>query len=205
MASFRSPETIKKEHDLQVEYTAYINQRLDGTEHPAYRESLKDAETFANVLRKQVPDPTLVILHDRPDIVLIAETEQYKVSIFINGRCWRFKVNGSVHYTLEHTQKLGPSRMLKKIWDVVIENLPENFIVKGVVDSDGSDEEREARTVVLEGLGFGPPQDLNHVYGITRDKKLCPLTLEEFNSLTQIPTEELNQKFNLRQITWPGA
>jgi hypothetical protein len=205
MASFRSAETIQKERELQAEHTVQINGRLQEVEDPVYRETLEDLEVFANVLRKYVPDSTLVLLHERPEIVLIAETEKYKVSLFVNGRCWRFKVNDSVRYSSEDVDKFGPSRMLKKIWDVVLDNLPENFVIKGIMDTKGPEEEIEARTRVLTGLGFGPPQEKNHLYGIVKNKILHPLTLEEFSELTQISTEQLSQKFNVRSITWPGA
>lgn len=205
MASLRSQETIQKEHDLQADYTVRINLALQEAAGSEYQVALEDAAVFANVLRKHVPEPTLVILHERPEIVLSAEGEGYKVSLFINGKCWRFKVNDSVHYTLDQEHKIGPSRMLKKIWDVVIENLPENFIVKGVVDPRDPKEEFESRTSIQQGLGFGPPQSTNEVYGIVKDKKLCPLTLEEFTALTGIVPEELDQKFNVRKIDWPGA
>lgn len=205
MASFRSTETLQKERELQAEHTVRINERLQEAEDPVYRETLEDLEVFVSVLRKYVPDTTLALLHERPEIVLIAETEKYKVSLFVNGRCWRFKVNDSVRYSPEDVDKFGPSRMLKKIWDVVLDNLPENFIIKGIMDTKGPDEEIETRTRMLMGLGFGPPQEKSHLYGIIKNKTLHPLTLEEFSELTQIPTEQLNQKFNVRSITWPGA
>jgi len=205
MAYSRSAETIQRERELQAEYTIRIKQSLQEAEHPEYRECLEDMEVFANVLRKHVPDQTLVILHERPEIIVITETEKYKVSLFISGRCWRFKVNDSVRYTSEDVDKFGPSRMLKVIWDITLGNLPENFIIKGIMDTKGPEEEIKTRTRMLMGLGFGAPQDGNHLYGIVKNKTLCPLTLEEFSTLTQIPTEELNQKFNLRRITWPGA
>lgn len=205
MASFRSAETIQKERELQAEHTVRINGRLQEAEDPTYRETLNDLEVFANVLRKYVPDTAIVLLHERPEIILIAETEKYKVSLFVNGRCWRFKVNDSVRYSPEDVDKFGPSRMLKKIWDVVLDNLPENFIIKGIMDTKGPEEEIATRTRMLMGLGFGPPQDKNHLYGIVKNKTLNPLTLEEFSELTQISTEGLSQKFNVRSITWPGA
>ena len=205
MVTTRSPETLKKEHELQADYTTRMNLRLQESEEGDYRLALEDAAMFANTLRKYVPEPTLVILHDRPEIILIGEGDGYKVSLFINGRCWRFKVNDSVHYTLDQEHKIGPSRMLKKIWDAVIEHLPENFIVKGVVDPRDPKEEFESRTAIQRGLGFGAPQSSNEVYGIVKDKKLCPLTLEEFTTLTKITPEELDQKFNVRKIDWPGV
>ena len=205
MVSLRSAETIQRERELQAEYTVRINERLQEPEYSTYREFLEDAEVFVNVLRKYVPDSTLVLLHDRPEIVLITETEKYKISLFVNGRCWRFKVNDSVRYASEDVDKFGPSRALKKIWDVVLDNLPENFIIKGIMDMKGPEEEIQTRTKMLMGLGFGPPQDTKYLYGVVKNKKLHPLTLEEFSELTQIQTEELNQKFNVRKITWPGA
>jgi hypothetical protein len=205
MVSLRSAETIQRERELQAEYTVRINERLQEPEYLTYREFLEDMGVFADVLRKYVPDSTLVLLHDRPEIILITETEKYKISLFVNGRCWRFKVNDSVRYASEDVDKFGPSRALKRIWDVVLDNLPENFIIKGIMDTKGPDEEIEARTGVLMGLGFGSPQEKNHLYGIVKNKTLHPLTLEEFSELTQTSTEELNQKFNVRKITWPGA
>lgn len=205
MVTPRSPETLKKEHELQAEYTTRMNLILQESGEGDYRLALEDAAMFANTLRKYVPEPTLVILHDRPEIILTAEGEGYKVSLFINGKCWRFKVNDSVNYTLDDGEKVGPTRMLKKIWDVVIENLPENFIVKGVVDPRDPKEEFDARTALQKGLGFGPPQPTNEVYGVVRNKKLNPLTLEEFSALTKLSPNELDQKFNVRKIDWPGV
>ena len=205
MESLRSQETLQKEYDLQADYTTRINLRLQEDDSPEYRESLEDAAVFANVLRKYVPANTLVILHPRPEIILIGEGEDYKVTLHLTPSCWRFKVNDSVHYTLDSEYKIGPSRMLKRLWDVVIGNLPENYIVRGVVDPNDPAEETEARTKVQQGLGFGLPQINNQVYGVVRDKKLCPLTLDEFKSLTGETPESLQQKFNVRTINWPGA
>lgn len=205
MESLRSQETLQKEYDLQADYTTRINLRLQGDESPEYREALEDAAVFANVLRKYAPANTLIILHERPEIILIGESEDYKVTLHLGPSCWRFKVNESVHYTLDSEYKIGPSRMLKKMWDLVISNLPENYIVRGVVDPNDPAEETEARTKVQQGLGFGLPQINNQVYGVVRGKKLHPLTLEEFQTLTGETPDFLFQKFNVRTIKWPGA
>jgi len=205
MASLRSTETLQKEHDLQADYTARINLTLQNTNRPEYREELEDVAVFANVLRKFVPDPVVVILHERPEIILIGETEDYKITLYVNGNCWGFKVNNSPHYILEDGEKLGPGRLLKKIWDAVIPNLPENFIVRGVVDPKDPPEETEARTSLQGKLGFGSPQPNNEVYGIVKDKTLCPLTLEELTTLTGNTPNQLNQKFNVKRIVWPGV
>lgn len=205
MASLRSQETLQKEYDLQAEYTTRINLALSEDSSPGYRETLEDVAVFANVLRKHAPEGTLVLTHPRPEIIFIGEGDGYKVALHMTPNCWRFKVNGSVHYELDAEHKIGPSRMLKKIWDVVISNLPENFVVRGVVDPNDPAEETEARTKVQQGLGFGLPQVNNQVYGVVRNKQLHPLTLDEFKALTGIAPDELNEKFNVRTIKWPGA
>lgn len=205
MESLRSQETLQKEYDLQADYTTRINLKLQEDNGPEYREILEDAAVFANVLRKYAPANTLVILHPRPEIILIGEGEDYKVTLHLTPSCWRFKVNDSVHYELKDDEKFGPTRMLKKMWDVVISNLPENYIVRGVVDPNDPAEETAARTKVQQILGFGLPQINNQVYGVVRDKKLHPLTLEEFQTLTGETPDSLSQKFNVRTIKWPGA
>ena len=205
MTSLRSQETLQKEYDLQAEYTTRINLALSEDPGPEYRETLEDVAVFANVLRKHAPEGTLVITHPRPEVIFMGEGDGYKVSLYMTPNCWRFKVNESVHYELDTEHKIGPSRMLKKIWDVVISNLPENYIVRGVVDPKDPAEETEARTKIQQGLGFGLPQINNQVYGVVRDKKLHPLTLEEFNTLTGETADSLHQKFNVRSINWPGV
>ena len=123
----------------------------------------------------------------------------------MSGRIWLFKVNQSVHYVLPEELNTGAGLLLKRMWDAVIPNLPEGFIIRGSVDPRDPKEEIEARTKIQQGLGFSLPQPDNCVYGIVRDKKLCPITIQEVIKLTGAGPEELNQKMSVRKINWPGA
>lgn len=205
MASLRSQETLQKEYDLQVEYTARINLELRGNTIPNYRETLEDYAVFANVLRKVAPEKTLVLLHPRPEVILQAESEGYEVTLFMSGRIWLFKVNKSVHYVLPPELAAGAGLLLKRMWDATIPCLPEGFIIRGMIDPRDPGEEIEARTRIQQNLGFCLPQVDNSVYGIVRNKKLHPITLEEVIALTGKTPDHLNQKFNVRKIDWPGA
>lgn len=205
MASLRSQETLQKEYDLQAEYTTRINLELKANANPIYRETLEDYAVFANVLRKVAPEKTLVLLHPRPEVVLQAEGEDYEVSLFISNNMWRFKVNQSVHYVLPPELAAGAGLLLKRMWNAVIPNLPDGFIIRGKVDPKDPPEETEARTKIQQSLGFCLPQVDDSVYGIVRDKTLHPITLEEVIELTGQSPDFLNQKFNVRKINWPGA
>jgi hypothetical protein len=208
MIPLRSAETQRKEFDLQSEQTVLINLELQKhLDYPGsdYRARVEDMAVFANVLREWAPADTTVLLHARPEIILTTETEDYSVAVFMSDNCWRFKVNGSVHYELEQEDKLGPSRSLKKLWDMVIPRLPENFIVRGVADPNDPPAEAEARNAIRRKLGFSDPQGNKEVYGIVREGKLNPLTLDEFLTLTGITPDYLTQKFSVRKTNWPGA
>jgi len=205
MASLRSQETLQKEYDLQAEYTTRINVELQNNSIPNYRETLEDYAVFANVLRKVAPEKTLVLLHQRPEVILQAESDDYSVSLFINGNMWRFKVNGSVHYVLPPELAAGAGLLLKRMWNATIPCLPEGFIIRGKVDPKDPAEETEARTKIQQSLGFCLPQVDDSVYGIVKDKALHPITLEEVVTLTGRGPDLLNQKFNVRKINWPGA
>lgn len=205
MASFRSQETLQKEHDLQAQYTQRINLTIETGVDPSYHEKLQDYAVFANVLRKNAPEHCMVVLHDRPEIWMIVETESYKVSLFVNGNMWRFKVNDSVHYVLPGEMVAGAGLRLKRMWDCVIPQLPENFIVRGKVDKNDPEEETVARTKIQQALGFSLPQVDDCVYGIVKDHKFQPITLEEVRTLTQETPDNLQQKFSVRRINWPGA
>jgi hypothetical protein len=201
----RSQETVQKEHDLQALYTKRINLAIESGGDPGYGEKLQDFAVFANVLRKNAPENCMVVLHERPEILLISEGSDYEVTLYINSKMWRFKVNGSVHYVLPEEQTFGATRALKKMWDCAISQLPENFIIRGKIDRNDPEEETVARTKLQQTLGFSFPQIDDSVYGIVRDKKLHPLTLEEFRTLTEITPDHLSQKFDVRKINWPGA
>ena len=205
MASSRSQETLQKEYDLQAEYTTRINLELQTDSIPDYRETLEDYAVFANVLRKVAPEKTLVLLHPRPEVILQAESEGYEVTLFMSGRMWLFKVNKSVHYVLPPELAAGAGLLLKRMWDAAIPCLPEGFIVRGRIDPRDPEEETEARTKIQQGLGFCLPQADDSVYGIVRDKKLQPITLQEVIDLTGETPDHLDQKFNVRKINWPGA
>jgi hypothetical protein len=190
---------------LQAEYNARINESKGKNFLVGYEEELDDLSAFVKVLRKVIPESALVVLHDRPEILLLGVGEGYEVSLFISGRCWRFKVNGSVNYTENEETKLAATRMLKRIWNPVIDNLPENFVVRGVLDPKRPPEEKVARVSLLGKLGFCTPHSNNEVYGVVKNKQMLPLTFEEFTDLTKLPPGQLNQKFNVKKIVWPGA
>lgn len=205
MVSLRSQETLQKEYDLQAQYTTRINVALQDDPVSGYKETLEDYAVFANVLRKSAPEKTLVLLHPRPEVILQAESEKYEVTLYISGRIWLFKVNNSTHYVLPEELNIGAGLLLKRMWDCVIPNLPEGFIIRGSVDPRDPKEETEARTKIQQGLGFSLPQPDNCVYGIVRNKKLEPITIEEVIALTGAGPESLDQKLSIRKINWPGA
>ncbi len=205
MESLRSQETLQREYDLQAEHTAKINLQLQNNPFAGYQETLTDYAVFANVLRKWAPEKSLIILHERPEIILHGEGEGFDVDLFINGYMWRFKVNKSVHYELPPELASGAGLKLKRLWDIVIPNLPENFIVRGKVDPNDPPEETEARTKIQQSLGFSLPQIDNSVYGIAKNKKLEPITLQEVMDLTKGHPDQIRQKFNVKKIDWPGV
>lgn len=208
MIPLRSAETQKKEYDLQAVQTTRINLELQKhVDNPDsdYRERLEDAAVFANVLREVAPENSLVILHYAPEIIFTVETEDFTSSIYMNGNMWRFKVNGSVHYELEDADKLAPTKALKKMWDLIIPRLPENYIVHGNADPNDPPEEAKARNIGRMKLGFSDVQSSGDVFGIVKEGKLNPLTLDEFLALTGAEPFSLKQKFSVRKIDWPGA
>ena len=205
MASVRSQETVQKEHDLQALHTKRINLAIESGVDPKYHETLQDFAVFANTLRDGAPENCMIVLHERPEVLLITKGSDYEVTLYINSKMWRFKVNGSVHYVLPEDQTFGATRALKRMWDCAISQLPENFIVRGKVDPNDPEEETVARTKIQQTLGFGLPQVDDSVYGIVKDNKLCPLTLDEFRTLTEITPDRLSQKLTVRKINWPGA
>jgi hypothetical protein len=208
MIPLRSAETQKKEFDLQAVQTTKINLELQkhvDSPDSNYRERLEDAAMFANVLRGVAPENSMVVLHYAPEVIFTTETEEFSCSIYMNGNMWRFKVNGSVHYELENEDKIAPSRALKKMWDIVIPRLPEGYIVHGNADPNDPPEEAKTRNAVRMKLGFSDVQASRDVFGVVREGKLNPLTLDEFLALTGAEPMTLNQKFSVRKIDWPGA
>ena len=208
MIPLRSAETQKKEFDLQAVQTTKINlelQKYADNSDSDYRERIQDAAVFANVLREVAPENSLVVLHYAPEVIFTTETEEFNSSIYMNGNMWRFKVNGSVHYELEEADKLAPARALKKMWDIVIPLLPEGYIVHGNADPNDPPEEAKIRNAMRMRLGFSDVQASGDVFGIVKEGKLNPLTLEEFLALTGAEPFSLKQKFSVRKINWPGA
>ena len=208
MFPLRSAETQKKEFDLQAVQTTKINlelQKYADNSDSDYKERIQDAAVFANVLREVAPENSLVVLHYAPEVIFTIETEEFNSSIYMNGNMWRFKVNGSVHYELEEADKLAPARALKKMWDIIIPNLPEGYIVHGNADPNDPPEEAKIRNAMRMRLGFSDVQLSGDVFGIVKEGKLNPLTLEEFLALTGAEPFSLKQKFSVRKINWPGA
>ena len=208
MFPLRSAETQKKEFDLQAVQTTKINlelQKYADSSNSDYKERIQDAAVFANVLREVAPENSLVVLHYAPEVIFTIETEEFNSSIYMNGNMWRFKVNGSVHYELEEADKLAPARALKKMWDIIIPNLPEGYIVHGNADPNDPPEEAKIRNAMRMRLGFSDVQLSGDVFGIVKEGKLNPLTLEEFLALTGAEPFSLKQKFSVRKINWPGA
>ena len=208
MVPLRSTETQKKEFDLQAVQTTKINlelQKYADLPNTDYRERIEDAAVFANVLREVAPEDSLIILHYAPEVIFTTETEDFTSSIFMNGNMWRFKVNGSVHYELEEADKLAPSRALKKMWDLIIPRLPEGYIVHGNTDPNDPPGEAKLRNAMRMRLGFSDIQASGDVFGVVKEGKLNPLTLDEFLTLTGAEPFSLQQKFSVRKINWPGA
>jgi len=205
MIPLRSAETQKKEYDLQAVQTTKINLELQKDTDGDYRARIEDAAVFANVLREVAPENSLIVLHYAPEVIFTTETEDFTSSIYMNGNMWRFKVNGSVHYELEEADKLAPGRALKKMWDLVIPRLPEGYIVHGNADPNDPPEETRIRNAMRMRLGFSDIQASGDVFGIVREGKLNPLTLDEFLALTGASPFSLKQKFSVRKINWPGA
>jgi hypothetical protein len=114
-------------------------------------------------------------------------------------------VNGSVHYELEEADKFAPSRALKKMWDIVIPLLPEGYIVHGNADPNDPPEEAKIRNAMRMRLGFSDIQSSGDVFGIVREGKLEPLTLDEFLALTDTSPFLLRQKFSVRRMDWVGV
>ena len=208
MVSFRSAETQKKEYDLQAVQTTKINlelQKYDSLPEYNYRERLEDAAVFANTLRAVAPENSLVVLHYAPEVFFSIETEEFTSTVCMNSNMWRFSVNGSANYELDEADKFAPTRALKTLWDLVIARLPENFIIQGGTDKNDPPEEAKARNIGRMKLGFSDVQADGHVFGIVKEGKLNPLTLEEFLALTGVILSQLTQKFSVRKIEWPGA
>ena len=208
MVSFRTAETQRKEFDLQSVQTTKINleiQRYASIPENDYRSRLEDIAMFANVLREVAPVDSLVVLHYAPEIIFTTETEDFSVNVYMSANMWRFKVNGSTHYELAEEDKLGPTRALKKLWDVTIPRLPEGFIIRGNTSTNDPEDEARARNIGRQRLGFSDIQANGEVYGIVREGKLVPLSLDEFLILTGIVPAQLSQKFSVRKIDWRGV
>ena len=153
MVSLRSRETLQKEYDLQAKETVKINLRLQSEPDLSdFRDICVDYATFANVLREFASEDTMVVLQGRPEIKILGESEDYSVTLYLHGNCWRFHVNGKTSYELDETEKVGPGRLLKRIWEVVVPNLPEGFIIRGVINKETTG--LEPRSQTLQGLGF---------------------------------------------------
>jgi hypothetical protein len=203
MASLRSQETIQKEYDLQADYTTRINVTLQDA-HPSYREMLEDYAVFANEVRKVAPEKTMVLLHPRPEVIMVAEGDNVTAALHMCDNMWRFKVDNSVHYCSQE-KALAATFLLKRMWDAAISCLPENFIIQGRVDPNDPDKETESRTRLQQTLRFCEPQVNNAVYTIKRNGQLEPITLEEVLSLIGTDIDSLHQKFNVRKIDWKGV
>ena len=208
MISPRSPEILKKEHDLQAEQTVCINLELQRNREVApeyYLDRVTDMAVFANILREVASEDMLVVLHSRPEIMLSIETEEFSSKLFISDNCWRFYVNGSVDQSLEEGEKFGPSRALKKLWDTVIPKLPEGFIIRGRSSMEDSPELKAERDTLRQKLGLGALQPTGDLFGIIRNGTVMPMNLDEFLSLTKVTPGDLSQKFAVRKVTWAGA
>jgi len=204
MAPFRSQETLQKEYDLQAPYTVKMNLNLQN--HPnvqEYRSKLEDAAVFANQIREVVEGETYVLLTTEGRIWIYGHGEDYKVSLWIDGNCWGFEINDTTYYELNDTDKIGPSRAIKQIWDVVIPLLPENFIIRGIINPEYPG--HEDRIALLQRLGFSELQANNEIYSIKTGGQLAPLALDRFLELTKTTPHSLQQNLSAKTITWPGA
>lgn len=209
MAVSRSAEDQRKEFDIQAAQTIRINQRLNealDTGDLKYKERLEDLAVFANTLRKVAPEGTSVVLWPRPEIQFHAEGEDFSATFFITGNNWRYKVNGTTEATsIDAARAYKPGRQLLRMWEVVVPNLPENFIIRSVRGLNGSDEVKEARDHICEYLGLSVDPITRHVFGIVKNGKVEPILYDEVRALTQITPDYLDQRFNTRKIIWPGA
>lgn len=209
MAVFRSAEDQRKEFDLQAVQTVRINQRLhEALDHGDldYKERLEDLAVFANSLRAVAPEGTCVVLFPRPEIQFHAEGEDFSATFFITGNNWRYKVNGTTEATsIDVARAYKPGRQLLRMWGAVIPLLPENFIIRSIRGTDGSEEVWEARDHICEYLGLSVDPVTRHVLGIVKGGKVEPLSYDEFRTLTQSTPDYLDQRFNSRKISWPGA
>lgn len=211
MVSFRSAEDQRKEYDLQAIQTVRINERLQeklDSEDPSYKAKLEDLAVFANSLRPEAPAETYVVLYPRPEIQFIAEGEDYSATVFMTGNTWRFHVNGtSFSNGIDAAKAMKPGRQLLRMWDVIVPKLPENFIIRGVVEEFGTQppEVEESIRHIHDHLHLGRTEGSREVLGIIKSGKVEPLTFEECRALTgQVPSA-LDQRFNVRSIQWPGA
>jgi len=87
---------------------------------------------------------------------------------------------------------------------MIIPRLPEGYIVHGNADPNDPPEEAKIRNAMRMRLGFSDVQASGDVFGIVREGRLCPLTLDEFLALTGEEPSSLKQKFSVRKINWPG-
>jgi hypothetical protein len=208
MVSFRTEEDQRKEFDLQAIQTVRINERLNerlDAGDTEYKEKLEDLAVFANSLRPEAPAETYVVLGSRPDIQFIAEGEDYKATIYITGNTWRFSVNGMTHADSIDTMKAyKPGKQLLLMWETLIPKLPENFIIHGLVEEFGTQppEVEAAIKHIHSYLGLGRTENSRQVIGIVKDKKVHPLTYDEFRSITGTTPDHLNQRLNTRSIKW---
>ena len=202
--ALRSQETLQKEYDLQAPLTVQMNLLLQGNPDTSeLREKLTDSSVLANQIRKYIEGDTHVLQNSNGRIIINSYGDDFKVMLWLDGNCWGFEINDTTHYTFEDLDKIGPSRAIKKVWDCVIPLLPENFIIRGVINPEYPG--HEVRMPLLQRLGFSEMQPNHEVYSIKKDGALQPLTLEAFLALTQTTPQYLQQKLSVKKIDWPGA
>ena len=208
MVSFRTEEDQRKEFDLQATQTVRINERLNERLEAGdteYKEKLEDLAVFANSLRPEAPAETCVVLYPRPEIQFIAKGEGYEAILYITGNTWRFSVNGLTNADkVDPVKSYKPAKQLLLMWDIVVSKLPENFIIHGLVEEFGTQpaEVEEAVRHIHDRLGLGRTENSRQVIGIVKNKKVHPLTYDEFHELTGISPNYLNQRLNTKSIKW---
>lgn len=205
MFSIRSHETLQKERELQDRHTVLMNLEIQRRGDDTYRRTLEDAAVFANFLRADLPDKVTVVLHERPKIIIEGEGNGYTVSIYLTRNCGWFKVNGSTHMELEGSEIVGPGRLLLILKKILVDKLPENYILRGILDPNDPEEETATRSALEQKLGWGSIQPNGEVYGVVQNKTIKPLTLDQFLELTKITPRDLDQDFSVKKINWPGA
>jgi hypothetical protein len=107
---------------------------------------------------------------------------------------------------LELVDRVRAGRRLIEAWLSVVAELPENFIIKGIVDNHDGEDKFGIRTRIAKFLGFLEPAADQSVYTMVQaDHTLKGITQQQFLSLTAFdPRNFSTQRFETKKIDWPG-